>query len=169
MTVMCSLSRRNCDCALPACRLRQRIAKLMAMLGSSYPNEVAIADMKLRRLLTEENISFVDVAIDLEKRIYLFEEMQEAYQSGLDRSFVPSNERSLAPDFFDDKGRPRWLEIAGFCRSQMMAMAAGGRFTTRQQEMFTDIAGRVERYRRANPFEGGFLLSTLWQIRGSLT
>ena len=148
--------------------ITKRIGKLVRMMSSDFDGEMQAATRRLKALLHTESLSFHDLAImienhegEIEERKYSDSEAKAIFERGIEKGREQHNGRSLSPDYFDDDGGPRWLEIAKFCQGHQAAL------NPKEQEFVDEMPGKLH-WRAPSRGQGGFLLSIFWKTRGTL-
>ena len=127
-----------CEPHLP-CWLAQRFAKLLSQL--SEPSSVTAAVTALNSMLAAEKLSFSDIANVLEEQRYSVEDMQHALNKGKELASREVAAQNPALEFFDSDSKPRWYEIAVFCRNNIEQLRRD-----REKEFVNDMPDKMLRY-----------------------
>jgi hypothetical protein len=123
---ICLLNNRACSCDPEAdeksrpCALARRISKLIRLMASNSDGEAIAAATALRRVQQTEGFSF-DVLGNLiesfEDRKYTDSDIEIVFMRGEEKGRREEADKQQAPpEFYDEGGRPRWYEIAEFCK-----------------------------------------------------
>jgi hypothetical protein len=151
----CPINNRACRCDPNAankkfrpCVLAKRIASLVRLMSSNIPGEADGAAGGLKRLLQSEGL-FNDLAVLIENANGAIEELKYSdteveviYQKGVEKGRVEGAKTQTAPpEFFDEFGEPRWLEIAMFCQQNSARLRSQW-----EQGFANDIPGSVAKY-----------------------
>jgi hypothetical protein len=150
---VCPLNKRTCHCdssaadkKLHPCALAKRVGKFMRLLGSSFDGEAISAATSLRRLVASEGLAFNDLATliencdgAIEERKYSDADAEVIFARGTDKGRAEeARRREAPPEFYDPEGRPRWNEIALFCRKHIARL-----YGDWERTFITDMAGKT--------------------------
>ena len=124
----------------------KRIAKLFRLLGSDIDGEVQGAVNAMKRLVASEGLSFTDIAIvienangEIEELKYSDSDAQAIFARGVERGRDEERrEQSAPPEFYDADGRPRWHEMAVFCRDHTGRLRSDW-----EKEFVDDMVGKT--------------------------
>ena len=92
----------------------------------------------LNGMLAAEKLSFSDIASVLEEQRYSVEDMQHALNKGKELAGREVGAQNPELDFFDIDGKPRWYEIAVFCRNKVEQLRRD-----REKEFINDMPGKM--------------------------
>jgi hypothetical protein len=128
----------------------KRIAKLFCMLGSDHDGEVLGAVGAMKRLFKTEGLSFPDIAIviescngQIEAKKYSDSDAEIIFARGVEKGRTEEATKQKAPpEFYDADGRPRWYEIAEFCKQN------SSQLTQWEQGFISDMPSRMVKWGR---------------------
>jgi hypothetical protein len=150
--------------------LAKKIARLLRLFGSDFEGEAVNALMAMKRLITNEGLSFNDIATlienhqgEIEEKKYSDADATVIYAKGVEQGRAEAASRGtiLPEDFYHEDGSPRWLEIAVWCQERST------RLRPKEQEFIDDMAGRLQwAGRKPTEKQGQWLLSIFFQLGG---
>jgi hypothetical protein len=123
----------------------KRIAKLFRLLASDFDGEVLNAARRMKQQLVAEGLSFNDIATvienangEIEEKRYSDADAEIIFSKGVENGRAEeARKQEMPPEFYDINGRPRWSEIALFCRN------ASERLDGWEKQFVTDMAGKT--------------------------
>jgi hypothetical protein len=113
--------------------IAKRIGKLVRMFGSPSEEEANVALLKLRVLLTQEKLSFNDLATVIENANGEIEEFKYSdtdaeiiFKRGVEKGRVEEARKQQAPpDFYEADGHPRWYEMSKYSKEKLTQLKPG--------------------------------------------
>lgn len=149
---------------------------LRRMLSTEYDGEKVNSVDALKNVLMSAEMTLHDLGTLIEncgelgedifeRRKFTDADMADAFARGVANERAQGNGRTLSADYFDDNGRPRYLEIAKYCQTH----PAFSGLKPNEQSMVTDMPAKVAQWGKPTPPTTGFLLSVFWKLRRSFT
>jgi hypothetical protein len=172
----CPLNNRSCHCdpegidKRKPCELARRIGRLVRMMASTYESEALVALTKLGQMLPAEGLSFNEIATliencdgAIEERKYSDSDAKIIFEKGMERGAENARAEAAAPpEYYDEAGQPRWVEITFFCQSKRE------RLRPQEQNFVDDMAGRAVWGREPTEKQGRWLLSIFVRLGGKI-
>jgi hypothetical protein len=123
---------------------------LRRMLSTEFDGEKVSSVSALNNVLVSAEMTLHDLGTLIEncgelgedafeRRKYTDADMADAYARGMVDERAQGNGRTLSADYFDDNGRPRYLEIAKYCRTH----PAFASLKPNEQSVVIDMPARV--------------------------
>jgi hypothetical protein len=146
----------------------KRIAKLFRLLASDFDGEVLNAARRMKQQLSDEGLSINDIATviesangAIEERKYSDTDAQLIFEKGIEKGRAEEARKQTAPpEFYDELGAPRWIEIAAFCQKNSSRLSAW------EKEFIDSVAGQVM-YRQPTPKQSRHLLGIFVKLGGT--
>ena len=151
--MICPFNNRACRCDPAAadkkfhpCALMRRLGAMIRLLGSNTGDEAIAAAHGLRRLVPAEGLSFNEIAVliencggKIEQFKYSDADAEVIFARGVERGRDEERrEQSAPPEFYDADGRPRWHEMAVFCRDHTGRLRSDW-----EKEFVDDMVGKT--------------------------
>jgi len=150
----------------------KRIGRLFRMLGSTFEGERRNSVAAMKKLLTDEGLSFNDIATVIEscngqidERKYSDADAEIIFARGVEKGRIEEarkKEQIVPSDYYDDDGHPRWDAIAMFCLRNNL------RLRPNEQKFVDEMAANTV-WREPTERQAKWLLSIFIKLGGRRT
>ena len=149
--------------------IAKRVAKFFRLLGSDFDGEVLNAARRMKALLQAEGINFNDIATvienhagEIEERRYSDADAQIIFEKGLAKGRAEGASAPQAPpEFYDEDGQPRWLEIAMFCQRNDAKLKSEW-----EHKFIAEMPANLIKYDRPTPKQAKHLIAIFISLGG---
>jgi hypothetical protein len=146
----------------------KRIAKLIRLMSSEHDGEWGNAVRKLKLVLSNERLTFNDIATvienangEIEERKYSDADAEVIFARGVEKGRVEEAHKQQAPpEFYDADGQPRWYEIAVFCQQN------SSRLNEWEQGFVSDMPEKMIRFGKPTEKQLPHLLAIFVKLGG---
>jgi hypothetical protein len=154
--------------ALSDPKFAEKVGKLFRLLASDFDGEVLNAARRMKRLLGAKGLSLSDIATviescngEIEERKYSDSDAEIIFARGVEKGRgEEARKREAPPEFYDADGRPRWNEIALFCRKHSARLSSDW-----ERQFVSDMAGKTL-WREPSEKQAKYLLGIFVKLGG---
>jgi hypothetical protein len=147
----------------------KRIAKLIRLMSSEHDGEWGNAVRKLKLVLSNEGLSFNDLATviencdgAIEERKYSETDAKIIFERGMEKGRTEEARKQQAPpEFYDADGSPRWYEIALFCEQNSSQLRDEW-----DRDFISGMSEKMIRWHRPTPKQMPILMSIFKRLGG---